>query len=297
MRVLVCNDLHLKPGGSDYDLAAMGVPDDVDAVFVAGDLTHRDGEDDVALARRFVERFAPDVPVWYVPGNHDHAPMPERVVDGLQGATSGHETVRECESGTVVGWGCERRSLDPVLDQTEFESLDPRTVPRGERRYAADRTADRIEDALLDVVDGRASARDAADALDVAPENEGAFLRRVDAVETNFEHLAGLVADRDRVVLVTHLSPFNTSFDRHHATGTRETDLEGLHTGSIALKLVARTRDVFATISGHSHHFGYDTGQGPGGTLHMLNMGFRGLGVLDVDPAAGAFSFTDANPQ
>jgi Icc-related predicted phosphoesterase len=296
MRVLVCNDLHLKPGGSDYDLSAMGVPEDLDAALVAGDLTHRAGEDDVALARRFVEGFAPDVPVFYVPGNHDHAPMPDRVVDGLGGASSGHEVVRECDAGAVVGWGCERRSLDPALDQTAFESLDPRTEPRGERRYAADWTADRIEDALLDVVTDRASARDAADGLDIAPDEEGSFLRSVDTVQSNYDHLAGLVDDRQDVLLVTHLSPFNTSFDRHHSTGTRETDLEGLHTGSIALKLVARTHDVYATISGHSHDFGYDTGNDTDEAPHMLNLGFRGLGVVDVDPAAGAFSFTDANP-
>ncbi len=294
MRVLVCNDLHLKPAGSDYDLDAIEAPGDVDAVFVAGDLTHRDGEDDVALARRFVERFAPDTPVVYVPGNHDHAPMPERVVDGLAGATSGHELARECDAGTVVGWGCERRSLDPVLDQTAFESLDPRTAPRGERRYAADETADRIEGALRDVVTDEATASDAADALDIAAENEGAFLRSVDAVQATYDHLVDLLDGREDVVLVTHLSPFNTSFDRHHSTGTRETDLEGLHTGCIALKLVAQTQGVFATVSGHSHDFGYDIGDG--GTPHMLNLGFRGLGVLDIDPAAGTFSFTDANP-
>lgn len=295
MRALVCNDLHLKPGGSDYDLDAMEAPTDVDVVVVAGDLTHRDGEDDIALARRFVERFAPDVPVVYVPGNHDHAPMPERVVDGLASAASGHELVRECKAGTVVGWGCERRSLDPVLDQTAFESLDPRTAPRGERRYAADETADRIEAALQDVVTDEASARQAADALDVAPENESAFLRSVNAVQANYDHLVDLLDGREDVVLVTHLSPFNTPFDRHHSTGTRKTDLEGLHTGSIALKLIAQTQGVFAIISGHSHDFGYDTGDG--GTPHMLNLGFRGLGVLDVDPAAGTFSFTDTNPS
>lgn len=295
MRVLVCNDLHLKPGGSDYDLAAMTVPDDVDAVIVAGDLTHRDGEDDVALARRFVERFAPDVPVVYVPGNHDHAPMPERVVDGVDGATSGHELVREWDAGALVGWGCERRSLEPELDQRAFPALDPRTAPRGERRYVADRTADRIEDALLEVVTDQVSARDAADALDVAPGKQSAFVRSVDAVRETYDHLAGLVGDREGVVLVTHLSPFNTSFDRHHSTGTREDDLEDLHTGSIALKLVTRTHDVYATVSGHSHAFGYDTGDD--GPPHMLNLGYRGLGVVDVDPAVGVFSFADANPQ
>jgi len=297
MRFLVCNDLHLKPTASDYDVEAMRVSDDVDAAFVAGDLTHRDGEADVALARRFVDRLATDAPVMYVPGNHDHTPMPAHVVDGVENARSGHEVTHECESVTIVGWGCERRSLDPLLDQTAFPALDPRTEPRGERRYAADRTADAIEDALLEVVSGDTSARDAADTLDITPEVRGAFRHSVDSVQEAYNHLAGLADGHSNVLLVTHLSPFNTSFDRHHSTGTRETDRESLHTGSIVLKLVARTHDVFATISGHSHQFGYDTGDDAGGAPHMLNFGFRGVGTVDVDPDAGVFAFADANPS
>jgi Icc-related predicted phosphoesterase len=133
MRVLVYNDLHLKPAGSDYDVSALAVPEDVDTVWIAGDLTHREGEDDVALAARFVEQFPSDIPVLYVPGNHDPAPMPDRVVDGVERAVSGHNVVRGYGSVTVVGWGCEKRSLDPPLDQGAFPALDPRTAPRDER--------------------------------------------------------------------------------------------------------------------------------------------------------------------
>lgn len=294
MRALVCNDLHLKPAASDYDVDAMTVPDDVDAVFVAGDLTHRAGPDDRALARRFVRRFAPDVPLFYVPGNHDRAPMPGRVVDDLEGAVDGHDAVRECGSVTVVGWGCERRSLDPALDQAAFPALDPRTEPRGERRYAADRTADAIETALRDVVTGEASAREAADRLDIADGKVTAFRRSVADVQDTYDHLADLVGDRSNVVVVSHRSPFNTSFDRHHSKGTREEDREAFHTGSIALKLLARTHDVYATLSGHSHAFGYDTGDGAAAAPHMLNLGYRGLGVVDLDPTACVFSFVDA---
>lgn len=293
MRLLVCNDLHLKPAASDYDLAAMTIPDDLDAIVIAGDLTHRDGEEDIALARQFIEQFPPDLPVLYVPGNHDHAPMPEQVVDGLEHATGVHDMAYESEWGAIVGWGCERRSLDPALDQIEFPALDPRTAARSDRNYAANQTADAIESSLFDVVAGDASPRDAVDTLDIASQRRGAFLRSVETVQETYDHLAGLVGDRSNVILVTHLSPFNTSFDQHHSTGTREVDLEGLHTGSIALALIARTHDIYAIISGHSHNFGYDTGSN--GTPHMLNLGFRGLGVLDVDPRNDIFSFIKVN--
>lgn len=294
MRALVCNDLHLKPAASDYNVDAMAVPDNVDVAFIAGDLTHRDGEADVALAHRFVKRFAPDIPVLYVPGNHDHAPMPERVVDGFQHATDGHETVRKYGSSTVIGWGCERRSLDDALDQTEFPALDPRTAPRGERRYAADRTADAIEAALANVIIGERSVDEAAEDLGIADRNLAAFHHSVDTVQETYDHLATLVGDHLNVVIVAHRSPFNTSFDRHHSTGTREEDREALHTGSIALKLVARSHDVYATISGHSHSFGYNSGDG-NRPPHMLNLGYRGLGLVELDPPSGVFSFVDQN--
>lgn len=269
MRVVVCNDLHLKPGGGDYDVTAMTVPSDIDAVFIAGDLTHRTSVDDEELARRFVEQFVPDTPVLYVPGNHDHAPMPERIADGLKHATSGHNTVHECGSMTVVSWGCEHRSLERPLDQTAFPALDPRTAPRGNRRYAADRVANAIKATLLDVVAGSTTARAAAGKLDIATKHEPAFVRSVNAIQVTYDHLVGLLDDSSNVVLVSHLSPFNTSFDRHHSIGTREHDREGLHTGSIALALVARTCDVYATITGHSHHFGYDTEDGFGGATYV----------------------------
>jgi len=121
MGVLVCNDLHLKPAASDYNIDAMTIPAGVDTVFIAGDLTHRNGTEDITLARRFIDRF--DVDVLYVPGNHDPDPMPERVVDGFKHATSGHNVVCVSESSTVIGWGCEHRSLDTVLDQAAFPHL------------------------------------------------------------------------------------------------------------------------------------------------------------------------------
>ena len=291
MRALVCNDLHLKPAASDYDIDAMAVPDSVDAVFIAGDLTHRDGIDDIALARQFINQF--DIDVFYVPGNHDHAPMPDRVVDGFEHATNGHNVTREYGSCSVVGWGCESRSLDDALDQAAFSTLDPRTAPRGERRYRADQTADAIENTLHDLVTDQATTHDAAKELGIANDNIPAFCRGAKTVQETYDHLSDLVGDRSNVVLVSHLSPFNTSFDRHHSKGTRKENREGFHTGSIALKLITQTHDIYATISGHSHVFGYDVGAGKANVPHMLNLGYRGLGIVDIDPADGTFSFTD----
>jgi Icc-related predicted phosphoesterase len=62
-----------------------------------------------------------------------------------------------------------------------------------------------------------------------------------------------LCAGHGDIFLVTHVPPFNTSFDRHHVMGTREEDRELLHQGSIGLKLALRDQDVFAAVSGHSH--------------------------------------------
>ncbi len=291
MRVLVCNDLHLKPAASDYDIDAMAVPDSVDAVFVAGDLTHRDGADDIALARRFIDQF--DTDVLYVPGNHDHAPMPKRVVDGFEHATNGHNMTREHGLCSVVGWGCESRSVDYVLDQAAFSTLDPRTAPRGERRYQADQAADAIENALYDFITDQATTYDIIDELGIADENVPTFRRSAQTIQETYTHLSDLVGDRSNVILISHLSPFNTSFDRHHSTGTREEDREEFHTGSIALKLITRTHDIYATISGHSHAFGYDTGVDNITVPHMLNLGYRGLGIVDINPADDVFSFTD----
>lgn len=291
MKVLVCNDLHLKPAASDYNLDAVAVPDSVDAVFISGDLTHRDGTDDIALARRFIDQF--DIDVLYVPGNHDHAPMPERVVNGFEHAANGHNVVYEYESNPVVGWGCDRRSLDTVLDQSAFPTLDPRTAPRGERRYRADQSANAIETTLHDIVTDQATTHDAAADLGLADENIPAFRQSVRTIQETYDHLSDLVGNQSNVVLVSHLSPFNTSFDRHHSKGTREADREGFHTGSIGLKLITRTHDIYATISGHSHTFGYDTGDVRTNVPHMLNLGYRGLGIVDLDPSDGTFSFAD----
>ena len=92
--------------------------------------------------------------------------------------------------------------------------------------------------------------------------------------------------------MLTHVPPFNTSFDRHHAVGSRDDDQERLHVGSIALKLALRSHDVFATVSGHSHTAGYDVGDHADGRPHALNLGYRGLGTITCTPGDGEFGYT-----
>lgn len=291
-RFLVCGDLHLKPAASDYDLDAMAVPDDIDAALILGDLTHRAGPDDIALARRFVERLEPHVPVVYVPGNHDPASTEERIVESLSGAYSGHRTAHDFDGVTVVGWGCERRTLSSAIDQCEFEALDPRNVHQDERRYAADQAATAIEEACYDVVCGESAPEEGAASLGIEKSERAAFYRGIEVLEARYDLLAGMLEDRANVLLATHLPPFNTSFDRHHAVGTREIDQEFLHVGSIAIKLAIREHDVFAALSRHSHAYGYDSGQGDDGRPCLLNLGYRGIGTVTIEPTRGVFTFT-----
>lgn len=292
MDFVVCGDLHLKPGASDYDVDAMVVPEGVDLALILGDLIHRAGPEDVSLARRFVERFEPDVPSVYVPGNHDPAPTEERIVEPFSRARSGHLTTHEIKGLTIVGWGCERRTLAPAINQREFDALDPRDVPREDRRYTADQVAADLEKACHSVVCGTESRTAAATELGIEPSARTAFYQGLAEIEATYELLDGLLADRSDVLLATHVPPFNVSFDRHHAVGTREEDREFLHTGSIPLKLAIREHDVFAALSGHSHMYGYDIGDGVDGRPYCLNLGYRGLGTVTVEPDRGRFAFT-----
>lgn len=292
MRLLVLGDLHLKPSGSDYDLDGITPPEHVDMAVILGDLTHRAGPGDIDLARRFVERLALSLPVVYVPGNHDPHPTAEQVVDPISRAVSGHQTVREFAGLTLVGWGCERRSLSPSIDQSAFDALDPRNASRENRRYFADQIAADIESACFEVVCGSASPEQAAESLQIKDDERSAFRRGLTEIEATYDQLGELVENRDGVLLATHVPPFNTSFDRHHAVGARDENKEYLHVGSIALKLAIREYDVFAALSGHSHTFGYDLDRSAGGGPHYLNLGYRGIGTVSAIPEHGEFTYS-----
>lgn len=295
MHFLVCGDLHLKPAASDYDIDAMVVPDDVEVALILGDLTHRAGPDDVDLARQFINRLGSDIPVVYVPGNHDHKPTEEQVVEPISSAYTGHRTLHEFDNITVAGWGCEQRALNPPIDQCEFDALDPRDVPRKNRRYAADEVANNIESVCHDTICGTSTLSNAAVALGIKESEQSSFKQGIQEIRTTYEELVDLLEGEKDVILATHVPPFNTSFDRHHAVGAREEDREYLHTGSIALKIAIHEYDVFAALSGHSHIYGYDVGDGDDGRPHYLNLGFRGIETVSVDPEGGLFAFTQAS--
>jgi len=299
MKFLVYGDLHLKPAGSGYDLDKMVIPPDIDAVLILGDLIHRAGEDDIALAEEFVSRFAADLPVIYVPGNHDPASTEERVVESIKQAYSGHEKVHQFDQVSVVGLGCEKRTLYSNLDQTNYEALDPHGVPHKHRRYTANKIADKIEAACYDVICGSKTTGDAVESLEIKPCEEATFHREMSVVETAYRQLVEVLERTEDVLLATHVPPYNTSFDRHHAVGSRKQHLEFVHLGSIAIKLAVRTHDVFGSLSGHCHSYGYDVvthdeNQPP---VHYLNLGFRGIATLRVSPQTNEFVFERANTE
>lgn len=295
MRILVYTDLHLKPAGSGYDIDALQVPDYTDAVVVVGDLTHRANSADVELAQEFVGQFDANTPVVYVPGNHDHAPMPSKVVEPFTASWSGHQLVSEFGDITFVGFGCEQRSLSPAIDQCVFPTIDPREAPKGDRRYAADQTASELEAACLDVIRDKSTPREVARFLGIEDDKLVEFMRGVERVETRYDQLAEMLEGQTDVLLATHVPPFNTSFDRHHAVGTRESDREFLHVGSIATKLAIREHDVFAALSGHSHTYGYEPEAGSKDRTFCLNLGYQGIGTVTLDVQNRSFEFTQAS--
>jgi len=229
MKFLVYGDLHLKPAGSGYDIEQLAIPPDVDAVLILGDLTHRAGDDDRALAEAFVSRFGPDLPVVYIPGNHDPAPTDQKVVDSIAESYSGHKEVHRFDQVSVVGWGCEKRTLESNIDQTEYEALDPQGVAKDRRRYAADQVADEIEAACYEIICGSGSLSATIESLGITPSEESTFRSGMEAIEDAYDTLSELLAGQEDVLLATHVPPFNTSFDRHHAVGSRKQHLEFVH--------------------------------------------------------------------
>lgn len=304
MRLLAFGDLHLKAGGEPVNYDRLGVPEGVDAVVSVGDVVHRVTPDDVAAGRAFFEHVAESgVPIVAIPGNHDPDGEYERLIGGLPTAVNAHERVVDATAfdgpddplngHAIVGWGCEGFDFKPEMRLIDFGSLDPRSAPRSERRYAADRAASRLEDALFEYVTAGGDPDSLAEELGIARGERPEFGQQLDRTLSTFETLDGLLSEASgEAIVCTHIPPYNTPLDRHHSVGRREADLEGLHVGSVSLKLALRKHRPIAALNGHSHNGEYRAGiDGTAGRPHMLNVGFRGIIDVDVDGSADAFGF------
>jgi Icc-related predicted phosphoesterase len=304
MRLLAFGDFHIKAGGQSLNYDGLEVPEGVDAVVSIGDVVHRITDADVAAGREFFERVVDaGVPVVAVPGNHDPDGEYERLVGGLPTAVNAHERVVDgtafggdgdpLDGHAIVGWGCEGFDFKPEIRVTDFDALDPRSAPRSERRHASDRAATRLEDALFGYVTADGDPDELRERLGVRRGERTAFREQLDRTLSTFETLDGLLSEASGFpVVCTHIPPYNTPLDRHHSVGRREADLEGLHVGSIGLKLALRKHRPIAALSGHSHNGEYQSGvDGTAGRPHMLNVGFRGIVDVEFDGDAGAFGF------
>lgn len=302
MRLLVFGDLHIKAGGEPLDYDGLTVPSGVDAVVTTGDVVHRITVEDVAAGRAFFEQVAESgIPIIAVPGNHDPADDHERLIEDLPGAVLAHEQVVDAsafdgdplDGHAIVGWGCEDSEFSPEVRITDFATLDPRSEPRSERRHAADRAASRLEGALFGYVTDGGDPDALVDELGIRGSERPEFREQLDRLLSTFETLDGLLsAASGEAVVCTHIPPYNTPLDRHHSIGRREADLEGLHVGSVGLKLALRKHRPIAALNGHSHNGEYQAGvDGSPARPHMLNVGFRGILGVEVDGPADAFGF------
>lgn len=302
MELLAFGDPHIKPTGATIDYDALEIPSNVDVVVTTGDVVHRTGQEDLRAGRTFFERLdAADVPIVGVPGNHDPLDQYDSLVGGLENVVVAHERVvtgdaftdvhRDALSGrSIVGWGCERFDCKPEIRFTSFEALDPRDAAN--RRYAAAEAASRLEDAVFDYVTGDADRTELERRLGVREGERRAFREQLSHAESRFDRLDSLLAAAPApTVFLSHVPPYNTPLDRHHSIGERELDLDGLHVGSLSLKLALRLHSPVVALSGHSHNGAYQAGiDGKGGVPHLLNLDFRGIVRIRVG-SDGAFGF------
>lgn len=289
MRLLAFGDTHVKPTGRSLDYDRLELPPGTDAVVTVGDVVHRTGPDDVSAGRAFLEELAGlGVPVYSVPGNHDPVDAHGAMTEGVPEASVLHDDVVSVGEVDLLGRGCHRFDVGPEVACTDFAALDPRDSSGG-RRHAADRNAKRLEDALYEYVTGDATEEGVAEALDVRRGERPKLSDGLDELDRAYDRLDALFETATfPTVVLTHVPPYGTELDRHHSVGEREADLDGLHVGSIALKLALRVHRPAVALSGHSHNPVYETLSDGGTTVHLLNLGFRGVVTVDYD---GGFSY------
>lgn len=302
MDLLAFGDLHLKSAGAGIQYDQLYVPEQTDAVVVVGDIVHRAEPDELAVGRKFFERLdEAGVPVVVVPGNHDPHEHYPTMIDGCQNVVNAHGRVVTGDAFThlgdaplsglqVVGWGCEQFDFTTEIDVTAIPPLDP-TDERNphDRDYQADQAAQAVEDAVFDVVAGEATPKSVLDRFDVPAGERRGVLDGIERARSSYEtvsnSIAGASASGEAIVL-SHVPPYNTSIDRHHAMA-REDDRNGLHVGSLGLKLALRRYHPLATLSGHSHHHDYQPGIGDAGQPHVLGLGFQGVHSISVGGTGG----------
>lgn len=290
MRLLAFGDTHVKPTGESLDYDRLGLPRNTDAVVTVGDVVHRTGPDDLAAGRDFLGELAElGVPVHSVPGNHDPASEHGAMTDGVSGASVLHDEVISVGDVDILGWGCEQFDAGPEVTCRDFAALDPRNSS-GDRRHAADRNARRLETATHEYVTTDATEREVAETLGVRRDERPALAEQLRELDRTYDRLDALFeAATPPTVVLSHVPPYGTELDRHHSLGEREADLDGLHVGSLALKLALRVHRPAVALSGHSHNPVYETLRADGDIVHLLNLGYQGVATVDYDEG---FSYT-----
>lgn len=301
-RLLGIGDPHIKPANTAIDYDHLSIPPDVDAIVTNGDVIHRPDPGDIDTGREFFERLNESgKSILAIPGNHDPAEYYDRLLAGAPNARLLHDTsvtsedfdVGEAEplgGHAVVGWGCESLQFAPEIPYREFPALDPRDrMDHTNRRYIADEFASELETEMETFATGDRTIRDLTDQFGIGHDNRQRFVDSCRQFRDRYEQLTELLTTPDRpTIMVSHIPPFNTKIDRHHSThGTSDEDL---HIGSLSLKIAMRHHPPIVAISGHSHTQAYDSfGTESERLVHLVGVGFRGVGLIDVDGHSGSF--------
>lgn len=302
MELLVFGDTHIKPVDTAIDYDNLQVPADIDVVVSVGDVIHDTRGSAIDYGQKFFERLAGfDRPVVAVPGNHDPLEYYPQLTAELPPVVNAHKRVVTDEAFerslgsridrySFVGWGCEEFDQGPEIRPTDFPSLVPDRS--GDRRYAADQSAQRLEDELYQFVTTDRTEKDLVSSLAIESPNRSEFLAQLDRTMCVYEEISSLLEDAEApTIVLSHVPPYNTEADRHHSIGERKQDIEGLHVGSVGLKLALRVYEPLAAFHGHSHNPEYEVGLGESARPHSLNLGFQGIVRASLNSSGGSFGY------
>lgn len=304
MHLIAFGDPHIKPVDNSIEYENLDIPRDIDVIVTIGDVIHRPNPPDIAEGRKFFNRLDEQgIPVIAVPGNHDPNEHYKSLIDDCANVVNAHKrvitdkTFQGLESGVFeghafVGWGCESREFTPEIRLIDHSSLDPRQgTSIEERRYQSDRTAQRLEDEVYEFLNDSVDRETLTTNLGIS-DSRPLFYEQLDEAIENYETISDLLSRTDYpTILCTHIPPYNTEIDRHHSIGEREVDLEGLHTGSLGLKLAMRKHRPFLALNGHSHEGAYQPGIGQDVNIHLLNLGLKGIASIQVNAESEMFSY------